>query len=333
MSKRGRILIGVAVLAVAAAGAWALLRSDGPTGEMEASGTVEATEADLGFSAGGRIEGILVREGDRVAAGQELARLDASELRARRDAAAAQVQAAEAQLAELRRGARPEELAQAEAGGRAAADRLEDARRDLERARMLFEGGAISREALDKASTAWELARAAAEQAAEQVRLVRSGPRAERIAAQEAMVRQAEAALRQVESALENTVVRAPFAGRVTVRHREPGETVAPGLPVLTVMDPDDRWVRIYVPENRLGAVHVGQAAAISSDTWPDRSYPGEVVFIADQAEFTPRNVQTPEERVRLVYAVKVRVTGDPRLELKPGIPADVRLEAVEGGP
>ena len=92
-------------------------------------------------------------------------------------------------------------------------------------------------------------------------------------------------------------------------------------------MNANDRWVRIYVPEDRIGAVRMGMPAAITSDTYPDKTYPGEVVFIASQAEFTPKSVQTTEERVRLVYAVKVRITTDPDLELKPGMPADVRLE------
>lgn len=92
-------------------------------------------------------------------------------------------------------------------------------------------------------------------------------------------------------------------------------------------MDPDDRWVRIYVRQDRIGAVKLGQPASITSDTYRDRSYHGEVIFIANEAEFTPRNVQTTEERVKLVYAVKVRITGDPGYDLKPGIPADVVLE------
>ncbi len=120
--------------------------------------------------------------------------------------------------------------------------------------------------------------------------------------------------------------VRAPFAGLVTVRHREPGEIVGAGAPVVTVLNPDDRWVRIYVPENRIGAVRVGQAARITSDTYRDRTYGGTVAAIASEAEFTPKTVQTREERVKLVYAVKVRITGDPGYELKPGMPADVRL-------
>jgi len=121
-------------------------------------------------------------------------------------------------------------------------------------------------------------------------------------------------------------VVYAPFDGRITVRHREPGETVSPGAPVLTLLDPDDRWVRIYVREDEIGRVKLGMEARITSDTYPDKVYQGEVTFIGSEAEFTPRNVQTTEERIKLVYPVKVRISGDPGFELKPGIPADVTL-------
>ena len=113
----------------------------------------------------------------------------------------------------------------------------------------------------------------------------------------------------------------------VTVRHAVPGEVVVPGAPVVTVMDLEDRWVRIYIPEDRIGAVERGQPAVITADTYPGKTNPGRVVFIASEAEFTPKSVQTSEERVRLVYALKVRITGDPAHELKPGVPADVQLE------
>jgi HlyD family secretion protein len=111
------------------------------------------------------------------------------------------------------------------------------------------------------------------------------------------------------------------------VRHREPGEIVPAGSAVITLMDPEDRWVRVYVPETHIGAIRVGQGTEITTDTDPDRSYAGEVGFIASEAEFTPKSVQTKEERVKLVYAVKVRVTGDPQMDLKPGMPADVKFE------
>ncbi|HWN81245.1 MAG TPA: HlyD family efflux transporter periplasmic adaptor subunit, partial [Candidatus Udaeobacter sp.] len=151
--------------------------------------------------------------------------------------------------------------------------------------------------------------------------------RPERIAAQRAQLAQAEAALRWIEADMENLRLASAFDGVVSVRHAEPGEVVTPGAPVLTVLDPEDRWVRIYIREDRIGAVQRGQAATITADTFPDKTYAGEVVFIASEAEFTPKTVQTSEERVKLVYAVKVRITGDPGHELKPGLPADVRLD------
>ena len=120
--------------------------------------------------------------------------------------------------------------------------------------------------------------------------------------------------------------VRSTFDGVVTVRHREPGEIIPAGSPVLTVMNRDDRWVRIYVPETRIGAVRLGLPATITTDTDRRKAYHGVVSYISSEAEFTPKTVQTSEERVKLVYAVKVRVTDDPTYDLKPGMPADVRL-------
>ncbi|MGK7311304.1 MAG: HlyD family secretion protein [Candidatus Longimicrobiales bacterium M2_2A_002] len=323
--KRRIVAAALAIVAITAV-TWVVLSDGSDASEIDASGTVEATDADLGFNAPGRIGEIAVREGDEVRRGAVLARLEASELEARKSVAEAQLEAARAALAELEAGARSEEIAQARAAVRAAEQRREDARRDLRRARVLQEGGAISQEALDKAETQAEVAEASLEQARQRLRALETGPRQERIRAQRAAVAAAEASVRQAEAALENTVVEAPFDGRITTRHRDPGETVQPGQPVVTLLDPDDRWVRIYVAEDRIGAVGIGEPAVITSDTYPDREYDGRVVFIAREAEFTPRNVQTREDRVKLVYAVRVEITGDPDYVLKPGTPADVRL-------
>jgi HlyD family secretion protein len=329
---RRRIVGAVAVVVALSATGYALFRASAPEPGLLASGTVEGTSADLGFGVPGRIAEVLVREGDPVSRGQLLARLDAGELEARAGAARAQAEAARATLAELEAGTRLEEVAHGRAALRSAVRRLDDASRDLARAQRLFEGGAISREALDRAESAHALAEAGVDQARQQVTLLETGARPERIAAQRAAVDAALAAVRQAEVALENTEVRAPFDGRVTIRHREPGEAVQPGQPVVTLTDPGDRWVRIYVPENRLGAVSIGQEAAIESDTFRGRAYEGRVTFIASEAEFTPRNIQTREERVKLVFAVRVRIVGDPELELKPGMPADVRLALAPPG-
>ena len=326
--KRNRIIAVEIVLVVLVTAAWLLFgRGRGDDADaITASGTVEVTEADLGFQLGGRIASIEVREGDPVTAGQLLARLDAAELAARRSAAEAQVAAASALLLELRRGARPEELDQAIAAESAARRRLQEEAASTERTRALEQGGAASREQLDQSETGLAVARAQHEQAAQQLSMVRQGPRAERVSAQEAVVRQAQGMLAQIDAQLENAVIRAPFPGVVSVRHREPGETVGPGMPALTIQNPAERWVRIYVREDQVGRIALNQPARITADAYPERVYDGRVSFISSEAEFTPRNVQTAEERVKLVYAVKVTITGDPRGELKPGLPADVRL-------
>lgn len=328
IAKKRIALIGAAAAIAIVGGLWfALARHRGTAWALTASGTVEATEAQLGFQAAGRIDKVTVREGDAVKAGMELAVLDGTEMVAREHQAAAQVAAARALLLELERGFRPEEVAQARAASDAAARRLEDARRDLDRTSRLLAGGAVSQEAYDRTVLALDVATSQDAQARDQLRLFEEGPRPERIEAQRAQLAQAEAARRAVQAVIANMTIRAPFDGVVSVRHREPGETAPPGSPVLTVMNPDDRWVRIYVPENRIGAVKLGQAAVISSDTYRGKTYRGTVMFIAGEAEFTPKSVQTADERVKLVYAVKVRITDDSAFELKPGMPADVHLE------
>jgi HlyD family secretion protein len=330
MSKKRRVVIGAVVLAALAVTLWLTVLQGGDDDVVFASGTVEATEADLGFQVSGRIEHVAVREGERVVAGDELARLDRSELLARKRAAEAQATAARAILQELESGFRDEEVAQGRAALRAAEQRVNDTRRDLQRTRNLYDGGAVSQQVLDNAETAYELAMADYESVQEALRILETGPRSERIAAQRAALAQAEAAVAQTDAALDFAVIRAPFDGLITVRHREPGEAVPAGSPVFTLMNPDDRWVRIYVRADEVGRIDMGQAAAIAGDAYRDREYAGRVVFIASQAEFTPRNVQTTEERVKLVYRVKVQITGDPGFDLKPGLAADVRLDTEE---
>jgi HlyD family secretion protein len=184
MSPVQRIRIAVPVVLVAAILVWwAVGRSGDGTDRLFASGTVEAVEADLGFDVPGRIDEIAVREGDSVAAGGELARLDRSELVARRTAAAAQLAASRAVLTELRAGTRDEEIGRARAAERAARRRMNDAQRELDRSRRLFEGGAVSQQMLDNHQTAFEIAQAEHEEAAETLRMLEAGPRRERIEA------------------------------------------------------------------------------------------------------------------------------------------------------
>jgi len=326
MDRKRRIGFAAAIVIAAVVTFFVVVSRGRQTEGIFASGTVEATEADLGFQVAGRIESIAVQEGDRVERGAELALLDRTELAARRSAAQAQVAGARALLTELERGFRTEEVAQGRAALRAAEQNLANTRSDFERTQRLFDGGAVSQQVLDRQQTALELAQSEYDRAAEQLRILESGPRQERIAAQQAALAQAEAGLNQIDAALDYAIIRAPFAGVIAVRHREPGEAVPAGAPVLTLRNLDDRWVRIYVREDEVGRISLGRDATITADSYADRTYTGRVLFISNEAEFTPRNVQTTEERVKLVYRVKVQITGDESFDLKPGLAADVRI-------
>ncbi len=331
-SKSRKPIIAVVLLVTAGLLGRQILLTGADSGDgLFASGTVEGTEALVGFQRAGRIESVTVREGDRVRAGEVIARLDTTETQARRRQALAQVAAARAQLALLESGSRPEEIAHAQAAEVAAASRAVDAQRHLERSRTLFEAGAISLQEYEGIRTTAEVAESQWRQAREQLELVRKGPRTEEVAVASARLAQAEATVAEVDAAIEYSIVRTPFEGVVTVRHRTAGEIAAPGLPAVTLLDNEERWVRIYIPENRLAAVRLGTPAVITTDTWAGKEYRGAVSFIASEAEFTPRSVQTQEERVKLVYAAKVRIDDDPSLDLKPGMPADVRLEVPDG--
>jgi HlyD family secretion protein len=269
-----------------------------------------------------------VREGDRVTAGSELANLERSELMAQREMARAQMSAARALLSELTAGSRREDIAHARAALAVAVQQRDAAKRDVERLAPLAEQSLVSRQAFDHQRTDLGVAEGEVTKASEELQLLESGPRAERIAAQRAELAQASATVDRYDAMLAQAVLRAPFTGTVTVRHREPGEALSAGVPVLTVRNFDDRWVRIYVPGDEVGHLRLGQRAAITADADPDRRYGGTISYIASVAEFTPRNVQSTKDRVKLVYEVRVRITGDSTVDLKPGLPADVRFDA-----
>jgi HlyD family secretion protein len=332
MHTKPRILIGGVVLS--AIGAFAIYRTtsaaDRDGAAILASGTVEATQAELGFQVSGRLEHLTVREGDQVTAGGKLANLEQSELIAQRNVARAQVAAAEAGLAELLAGSRREEIAHARAMLDVAIEKRDYAKRDVDRLAPLAEQSLVSRQAFDQQRTQLGVAQGEVAKAKEDLQILETGPRRERIAAQRAALAQATATVQRIDAMLAQTELAAPFAGTITVRHREPGEAMSPGAPVLTIRNFDDRWVRVYIPGDEVGRLTLGQPASITGDANPDKHYAGAISYIASVAEFTPRNVQSTKDRVKLVYEVRVRVSGDTTVDLKPGLPADVRFEPAE---
>lgn len=269
---------------------------------------------------------------------------------------AAAVSAAQAQLAELEAGSRLQEIERARARVQEATTEFERARADFERAETLLRGDDISRAQYDQFRARYEAARAQLRQAAEGLALLEEGPRRETIDAARARLEQAKAALRLaeaqrlelrrreqevelrraeieraraqlalIESQLNDTVAIAPVSGVVLSKAAEPGEIIAAGTTVVTIADLERPWLRGYINERDLGRVKIGAKARVTTDSFPGKVYEGRVAFIASEAEFTPKQIQTPEERVKLVYRVKIDVA-NPDQELKLNMPADAEI-------
>ncbi len=297
------------------------------SGDVVLSGNIEVTDAQLGFKMPGRVAERLVSEGDRVAAGQLIARLDDAEQKEELALRRAELAASEAMLAELEAGSRPQEIAAAEATLRSAEAERERARLEFARSRDLRGKDVISDRDFESAQAQVSVAEARAAEAGERLKLVQAGPRAETISQARARTDQARAAVALAETRLENTRLVSPLTGVVLSHNVEPGEFVAAGTPVATVADTAHMWVRAYLNQTDLGRVHLGQKVAIHTDSFPGKNYEGTVSFIAAEAEFTPKTVQTPKERVKLVFRVKIDVA-NPQDELKPGMPADATIGA-----
>ncbi len=276
--------------------------------------------------------------------------------RARIAEARSTLAAREERLAELRAGSRRQELQRARAEVREAKAIMENAQADFRRLDFLFQEGGIAAQTRDAAETSYHVALERHQNALERLDMTAEGPRPEEIRRAEAEVAQAKAglllaqtgeievtrkrqelmtlqasiardraALAAAEAQLGYTVLRSPQGGVVLRKHVEPGEMIAAGTPVITLADLDNIWLKIYIPEPQLGRVKLGQIAEVRTDSYPGKVYRGTVSFISAEAEFTPKTIQTAEERVKLVFAVKVRLD-NPRQELKPGMPADAVL-------
>jgi len=324
-----RALLASATLLAAILFIAACSRRDGTrAGELVLSGNIEVTDAQLGFKMPGRVVERLVSEGDRLKAGQLVARLDDVEQMEQLALRRAELAGAEAALAALQAGSRPQEIAAAEATVHSSEAERDRSRLDFARQTELRGKDAIADRELEASQAQLKVAEARVTEAAERFKLVQAGPRSEDIAQGRARVDQARAAVSLAGTQEENTRLVSPLTGIVLSHNIEPGEYVSPGTPVVTVADTAHVWVRAYVNQTDLGRVRLGQKIAVRTDTFPEKSYEGTVGFIASEAEFTPKTVQTTKERVKLVFRVKIDLA-NPNDELKPGMSADAIIPAV----
>lgn len=289
---------------------------------ISASGTIEAIEVHVASKVTGEVLELAVKEGTRVKPGDRLASIDHATLDIQLRQAEAGVRLAEAQLALLVKGARAEDIRQAEAGLKQAEASLAVAENDARRMRELAKTGSVAPKLGEDAEARLAVASAQRNFAVEALNKVRTLARPEEIRAAEARLAQAQAAADLLGKTIADCTVTAPAGGIVTHKAVEAGELVTAGATVVTLVDLDSVHVMIYITEKELGRVRLGDAAEVKIDAFPDKAFAGTIAYISPEAEFTPKNVQTKEDRVKLVFGVKVEIKNREGL-LKPGLPAD----------
>ncbi len=319
------VALVVAVVALAFFGTRWWVAHERSATAIRGSGIIEVTQVDVAFEVAGRMIERSADEGAMVDKGEPVGRLDDREYRLRVMRATAAKESADARYRMMTKGARAQEIDRALAAREAADAELALQTREYERVSRLRAEGIVAQTEQDRLSNLLANARAARDQAVAQLDELREGFRTEEIEAARADLQGAAAELELAALDLTRCRLFSPAAGRVLSKSREPGEMVQPGTPIVTLGDLSRPWVNVYVGERDLGKVRLGMAAQVTVDSFPDQPFAGKVTFVSDRAEFTPKNIQTPDERVKLVYRVKVEV--ETRNEaLKPGMPADAVL-------
>ncbi len=315
-------MLAVAVLAGIAAW-WVQHRHPADDGALRLSGTVDIRQVDLAFRVEGRLDKLLVEEGDTVRPGQDLALMETGYLDDAVRLAQARLDGARANLSKLETGNRPQEIAQA----RAEMDRIQaaytNAKATFDRRAALPIDSTISRQSLDNARADLRQAEAQLSRAREALSLQEKGFRLEDIAQARAQAQAEEATLSLMVRRRGDAVLTAPAAGRIMTRVREPGSMVMPGATVLTLALSDPMQVRAWVAEPDLGHAVPGTKADITTDG--GRTYHGQVGFVSPVAEFTPKSVETTQLRTSLVYRLRI-IVSDPDDGLRQGMPVTVAL-------
>jgi HlyD family secretion protein len=323
------IPIFILLIAAVAAGVYfypRLTKKPAPANEITLSGNIEAHESLVSFKVQGRIVQLPVEEGQQVAQGAFLAQLEDADLKQKVRIDEAAVSVRESDLSLTLAGTRQQEIRASHQAVMDAQADLDEKKLDNQRADTLYAKDEISMQDRDLAATALKRSEANFKAAGQRYNEAVEGSRKEDIAIARANLNQADADLGLSRINLTYTTLRAPSTGVITVRQAELGEVVSPGSPVVTLADLDHIWLRAYIAETDLGRIHWGQDATITTDTYPGKQYHGRISFISPDAEFTPKSVQTYQERVTLVYRIKIDID-NPNHELKPGMPADARLE------
>jgi HlyD family secretion protein len=299
-------------------------------GLITASGHVEATEVRISTKVPGRLHSLAVREGDRVTAGQVLGEIDTTDLKLSLGQARAERDGAAAELRLRLAGTRHEDIAELQAQMQSVKADLDAAARDLERMQGLLDKGSGTLKARDDARTHRDTTAARLDAMGQALARLRAGSRPEEIDAARARVAAMEARVAVLEQQVKDATLQSPVGGVVTEKVAEAGELLQAGSLVCVVTDLLNPWLNVYLSEPDLPRIRLGQEAEVVTDDGQVRK--GRVTFIASQAEFTPKNVQTRDERVKLVFRAKVGLDNAEGL-FKPGMPAEARLRGEAGAP
>jgi HlyD family secretion protein len=344
---------------LAAAAWWLWLRTPPlPAGLIQANGRIEGDHFVVAGKVPGKVAELLAREGDSVERGKVLLRLDDAQVRAKVDQARqavaalqAQLQAAQTALAVARKDlplaiqTAEANLAHVRAQRASARSSAEQAARDAERFRRLAETGTVDRHRYEQMALASEVAANQARSAEEAVRVAerqlaqarlgdeRLRAKADEVKALAAQLHQARAGLAEAESVRADLTLAAPASGIITQRLVNVGEVVAAGAPLFDIVDLDRLYLQVYVPEKDIGKVRLGLPARIYTDALPNEPLAATVRYIAAQAQFTPKEVQTPDERVKLVYEVRLYLDANPQHRATPGLPADAVIRWQQDAP
>ncbi|MBI5808797.1 MAG: efflux RND transporter periplasmic adaptor subunit [Ignavibacteriales bacterium] len=292
---------------------------------IEGTGTIESTNVIVSSRNAGEINSILFTEGERVNSGDTILIIDHEALEYQLDQALAGEQIAQAQLDLMLKGARSEDIKQAEEMMKQSEVNFNTAKNDFERYRQLWESKSISKKQFEDMTARYDVALAQYNSAKENYQKVKKIFRPEEIEQAKGNVKKSKASVDLLKKSIHDSYVTSPLSGFIVKKFVEVGETVTPMSSLFKVSNLSTVDLVIYVSEVELGKIKLGQKAEVSIDTYPDRKYEGKVTYISPEAEFTPKNVQTKDERTKLVFAVKITVDNK-NFDLKPGMPADAKI-------
>lgn len=294
--------------------------------KIEASGNIEATDVIVSSQVSGKVLYILKEEGQKINAGDTVLVIDPSTYQLKLKEAESSLGAIEAQFQLLKKGARKEDIKQADDVMKQAEINFQLAEKDMKRFENLYQSNSITKKQLDDAVARYEISSAQYNSAKENANKIKNLARPEELKQAESNVNRLKASVDLLKKNLNDCYVTSPINGFIVKKFIEAGETAGPMTSLFKVSDLSNVDLIIYIPETELGKIQLGQEVNVTVDTYPGKIYEGKVNYISPEAEFTPKNIQTKEERTKLVFAVKVRID-NPKYELKTGMPADAVIK------